>query len=418
MSRIIGTFLDAFNTALSTGLNYKLQHDQLEQQHGDSSDFIHLHASTLRGETYKPVFQVINEKYPDLLNGKTDEEKQCILNAIENAIDNGKIMLQNQGIGDFEVRMVSMKGTREITAGRSDVLINDYHGAFEKVRNFFKTSSSIAYLGGLIVIKNLSNDNGTPLDVSVCEMVSSTTDISNPESYDGEGTTTPVYNKDVYIRFFPSSTLTFYTKPITEIVSQYMTSDSWEQKKAEIFEKLKEVTGLDVDELKEGGSRVRCISGISQLNMEGIMNYDSLKQNSATFDQDSDLSYGPNVKLANTYIKFETPVESNVPYDITLYEIFLVGKSVNKNSDVKFTDDRQIYKIVPTNQEIISSSIESVLSDSPDPAVVEAELKAALAANGKIIVKNGVFVEPYKEGRKLKEGEEIRESKGEVFTLH
>lgn len=418
MAKIVGTFLDAFNTALSTGLSYKLQHDQLHGE-ADSTDFIHLHAPTISGETYKPFFQMINEKYPSLFEGKSSEEIQCILNSMGNAIEKGRMMLQNQNIGDFEVRMVSLKDTRPINNGSPDVLINDYYGAFPKVKNFFKSSSSIVYLGGLIVVKNLSPDNGAPLDVSVCEMVSSTNNISDPSSYDGEGSTTSVYNKDIYVRFFPSTTLTFYTKPVTEIISQYTTRDDWQDIKQDIFTKLAEKTHMDVNELKNGGAKIRCISGISQLAEEGVMNYDSFKQNSATFDQTTDeKSYGPNIKLANTYLKFETPMVDEFSYDITLYELFLVGKSVNMNSDVNLSNEIPSYKVIGASEEEVTDIIDSVISPEDNPAVVDAiQKKLALLKYGKIIVKNGKFVEPYKD-RKLKEGESIEEQKGEVFTLH
>lgn len=421
ISNVINSFGNAFNTALSTGLNYKLEKMKI-QEHGDedNADFIHLHDGTMRGETYKPIFQMLNEKYPDLLAGKSDEEKQSILNAMENAVERGRLMLQNQNLGDFEVRVISLKDTKNIVKDKASVYINDLYGAYPKVKNFFKSSSSIVYLGGILVVKNLSNDNGSPLEVSVCEMVSSTKNVTDPNSYDGEGSTTSVYNKDIYVRFFPSTTITFYTKPISELIAQYTTRDDWQSKKDAVFKKISEITGLEVDEIKKGGSRIRCISGVSQLNEEGVMNFDSFRQNCATFDQtaqtDSGPAYGPNVKLANTYIKFETPVE-NVPYEIRVYELFLVGKSVNKNIDSDVGEETPKFNLVSVNQEEMNETIEGVLDGIQSPATEAIVKRTALLKYGKIIIRDGKIVGPYDEND-LKKGDSVEESDGDVFTLH
>ena len=126
MSRIIESFTSAFNTALQTGLNYKLQKMQIQNQsqaitaatnylsnnsaeveaHDEaSSPFIHLHGTTtMSGVTYDNVAKIVNTVFPNA----SVEEKTEYYNAIQSGLESAQIFLQHCKDQDIQLRVLQL----------------------------------------------------------------------------------------------------------------------------------------------------------------------------------------------------------------------------------------------------------------------------------------------------------------------
>ena len=385
----------------------------LSNKHGknDNSEFVDFHSGNLDGVTYDPVAKYINEHFKDL----TPEQGQQIYNTIKNGVSKARLLMEKCTKKDLQFRTIRLDSTREVQFNDTDVMINTGSEKFEKAKDIFKSASDFIYLGCVMLVKNLSPDNGNALEISSCNIVPSVDDMTNPENYDGEDNTVNIFNKDVYARFVPSTTTLFYTKSLSEIISQYTIRDDWKDKKEEIFTKISEETGISINDLKKGGPIIRCVSGLSQLKEQGIDNFDSFKQNSGGFNINEKYA-GPNVSLLNKYFKFKTSADKT-KYQITLFEMFLTGKSVNSNATATLKADKQ-FTISSLNEQRINDLINTIfepplgLQDNHNYYVNNQKLKQF----GSIVVKNGKFVKPY-DGKPLSKDEEIIEQKGEVFSL-
>ena len=388
----------------------------LTNKHGATdSDFIPFHAGEMKGETYDPIAKFINEHFKDM----TQEQAQQVYNTIKNGVEKAKLLMEKCTKKDLQFRVIRLDSTREITPKKTDVMIDTGSGRFQKAKEFFKSSSDVVYLGCVMLVKNLSPDNGNSLEISSCDIIPSNAKMTDPDSYDGEDNTFNIYNKEVYTRFIPSTSTVFYTKPISEILSQYMINPQWQDKLDDILTALQAETGISKDEIIKGADKIRCVSGVSQLKEQGIDSFDSFRQNSGGFDTKT--SYvGPNVVLLNKYFKFKTSGDENdektTKYQITLFELFLTGKSVNLNASAKLEADAK-YTISNLNEEEIHSVIDRVITGTyGEKELNEAMIKQKLNKFGSIVVKNGKFIRE-NDGKPLQKGEEIIEEKGEVFDL-
>ena len=387
----------------------------LSNKHGATdSDFIPFHAGEMKGETYDPIARYINENFKDM----TQEQAQQVYNTIKNGVEKAKLLMEKCTKKDLQFRVIRLDSTRNIEYGKNDVMINTGSGRFEKAKEFFKSSSDVVYLGCVMLVKNLSPDNGNSLEISSCDISPSSSNMTDPSSYDGEDNTFNIYNKEVYTRFIPSTSTVFYTKPISEIISQYMINPEWQGKLDNILTALSEKTGISKDEIIKGTDKIRCVSGISQLREQGIDSFDSFRQNSGGLDT-TETYVGPNVNLLNKYFKFKTSGGEDgkaTKYQITLFELFLTGKSVNLNASADLEkQSKPKYKITALNEEQIHTLIDSVI-DGTYVRSNEDEIKQKLNQFGSIVVKNGKFVRE-NDGKPLQKGEEIIEEQGEVFEL-
>lgn len=381
---------------------------------GDNSEFVPFHGdgdvNEMKGQTYDPVARYINEKCSDL----PKEQAQQLYNTIKNGIDKAKILMEKCDKEDLQFRIVRLDSTRDIKEGKNDVMIETGSSKFEKAKDIYKSASDSTYLGGLMVVKNLSNNNGDSLEIASCSIIPNGADMTDPNNYDGEDNTCNIYNKEVYTRFVPSTSTIFYTKSIGEIASQYSLRDDWEEKKPQILAKIAEAMGITVEQLKNDGQNIRCISRISQLQEQGIDSFDSLRQNSAGFTIGEKYA-GPNIVLLNKYFKFKTSGDTT-KYQITLFEMFLTGKSNNLNASADLLTEKK-YTISNLNEEKVQEIITNVLEGRPDNGKFnELVIKQRLRMHGDIVVKNGKFVRAYN-GEQLQKGEEVLEPIGEVFDF-
>lgn len=387
-----------------------------KNKHGDSdsAEFVDFHSGTFNSVTYDPIAKYINEHFKDL----TPEQAQQVYNAIKNGIEKSKILMEKCTKKDLQFRVIRLDSTRKITNGNEDVMINTGSERFDKAKEIFKSASDIVYLGCVMLVKNLSSDNGNSLEISSCSIVPSVENVTDPENYDGEDNVVNIYNKDVYVRFIPSTSLVYYTKPISEILSQFTIREDWKDKKDEIFQAISDATGISINELKQGGPYNRCISTVSQLRDQGISNFDSFKNLSGGFNVNN-IYGGSNIVLLNQYFKFKTSCEET-KYQITLFEMFLTGKSVNLNATNEL-DDIKRFTITSLTTEDIYKIISKYLPISQIPVnqneINQLIIKQKLKQFKSIVVKNNKFIREFKENDKLNEGEEVIESIGEVFAL-
>lgn len=411
MAGIINTIADGIIGLVDEAV--KLTDVILSNKGGDdNAEFVNFHGNgvgqNLSGVTEDPVAKYINEHFKNL----TPEQAQQIYNTIKNGVSKARLLMEKCTKKDLQFRTIRLDSTREIKYGESDVMIDTGSEKFDKAKDIFKSASDLVYLGCVMLVKNLSPDNGNSLEISSCSVVPSGADMTDPENYDGEDNTVNIYNKDVYVRFIPSTSTLFYTKSISEIISQYMLSDNFIEKKDEILTRISEATGISKEDIKKGGDKIRCVSGISQLKEQGIDSFESLKQNSGGFNIEKKYA-GPNVNLLNKYFKFKT--SGDTKYQITLFEMFLTGKSINLNAQADLKTEKK-YTISNLNEDEIHDIIEEVIDQEDFGKSDEIIIKQKVSKYGSIVVKNGKFIRGY-DGKQLQKGEEIFEQKGEVFDL-
>ena len=288
MSRIIETFTSAFNQALSTGLNYKLQKMQIQQQsqalntaatiltsndadvqpHEDVIHPIHVHGSTnLSGVTYDPVAKIVNNLFPTA----STEEKVEYYNAIESGLQSAQMFLQHCKNQDIQLRILQLNAngtveskeldeSGEIVQTKSAVYFNTLSEFYEKGKDLYKQATNVKFIGSIVQIRNTSGDNGNALDVSIAMKTSNQDDLTDAESYDGSGSNISVYNKQSFTKFLPSSRYAYKTESLQKILSAFTSNPDWDGKKEEIYAKLAELLDTDVETLMKAGSSLRCIS--------------------------------------------------------------------------------------------------------------------------------------------------------------
>lgn len=375
-----------------------------------SSEFVPFHGDGMKGEVYDPIAKYINEHFSDM----THEQAQQIYNTIKNGTEKAKVLMEKCESRDLQFRVLRLDSKRQVTSSGSDVMIDTGSAKFEKAKSIFKSATDIVYLGCVMLVKNLSADNGNSLEISSCSIIPNDADMTNPDNYDGEDNTVNIYNKDVYTRFIPSTSTLFYTKSVGEIISQYTMNDEWAEKKDQIFAKVADAMNITVEELKKSGPYIRCVSGVSQLKEQGIDSFDSFRQNAGGFDI-SEKYVGPNVTLLNKYFKFKTSSDKT-DYQITLFELFLTGKSSSLNASADLTTEKK-FTISNLNESKIHEIIDNVIEPRPDGTAKYNELliEQKLKKYGAVVVKDGKYIRPYDE--KVQKGEEVIEQNGEVFDL-
>ena len=206
MSRIIETFTSAFNTALQTGLNYKLQKMQIQTQsqaitaasnylstnnteveaHDDlDNPFIHLHGTTtMSGVTYDNVAKIVNTAFPNA----SVEEKTEYYNAIQSGLESAQIFLQHCKDQDIQLRVLQLNadGSVECKKGtqpaKNKIYFNTLSEYYQKGKDFFKQATNVKFLGSIVQIRNTSGDNGNALDVSIAMRTSNPSDFNNADS--------------------------------------------------------------------------------------------------------------------------------------------------------------------------------------------------------------------------------------------
>jgi len=359
----------------------------------------------------------------------TDEERQQLYIAIEKGAKNSEIILQKCTKKDLQFRLVKTEAIRTLGKGRNDVMVVTRSQLFEKAKELFSSSSDVTFLGALLLIKNLSNDNGVSLEVSSCTQSPDTNNTTNPDNYDGEDNVQSIYNKEVKPIFF-SPTFKYYpTKPVSEVLSQFTLRDDWVEKKEMVLQKVSELLQIPIEELKKGGQNIRCISGLSGLRDQAIESFESFKNSSAgltQYDEDGNLIKYPGKDIAalDKYLKFTTS-GGEITYQLTMFSMFITGKSNILNATTNLDSTPQ-YIMTKSDEQTLSNYVEDLMDNQEgndnQPEVVPIEEnkryhKVLLNTYGAIVMKGNKYIRPYEQGKQLAKGERVVQLKGEVFEF-
>lgn len=415
MARIISSIADGITGLVHEAVQLTDVIMSHKHQKGDNAEFIPFHGdediTQMKGKAYDNIAQYINEHFKDL----TQEDAQQIYNTMRNGIDKAKILMEKCDKKGLQFRVVRLDTDREFEKeNEKHIMIESGSTRYDKAKEIFKSASDVIYLGSVMLVKNLSNNNGDSLEISSCSVIPNGDDMTDPSKYDGDDNTVNIYNKEVYSRFIPSTSTVFYTKSINEIISQYSLRDDWQDKKQQILEKLAYAMDKTVEELKNDGQNIRCISRVSELKEKGIDSFDSLRQNSAGLKVKEKFC-GKNIELINKYFKFGT-TGTDTKYHITLFEMYLTGKTNNLNATADLETEKK-YSISNLSEDKVHGIIDDLLAGKEDSKKYnEIVIRQRLSKYKEIVLKNGKFVKPYK-GEPLQKGEEVLESTGEVFDF-
>ena len=441
MSRIIQGFTDAFNQALETGLNFKLNKMQLQNQqqlitaatnylassggdvetHDDlaKTDYIHLHGTTtMSGVTYDNVAKIVNTAFPNA----SVEEKTEYYNAIQSGLESAQIFLQHCKNQDIQLRVLQLNADGSVKCAKGNnpaenkIYFNTLSEYYQKGKDFFKQATNVKFLGSIVQIRNTSGDNGNALDVSIAMRTSNTRDFNDADLYDGAGSNISVYNKQSFVKFLPSSRYAYKTESLQKILSAYRDHPKWEEKKEKIYAKLAETLGTTVDDLKSSGNSLRCISKSDPVDYEGVLDFNAFKERSCGVDPE--IQYpGTVATLFDTYLKLTTVAE-NTPYVFTVYGLFLLDKTVNSNINVDLSagegeDDADVvenkYEIATVTEEEVEQEVEDILNEigHAESRFLKIKAKSFQRMNIPIVVSGGKFVKEYEPGTKLEKGQKV-----------
>ena len=442
MSRIIESFTSAFNTALQTGLNYKLQKMQIQQKtdlaqmaqsviqsttdEGEHEDIgpIHFHGDPayMRGATYDPVAKIVNETWPSA----STEEKTEYYNAIKSGMESAQIFFQHCKNQDVQLRILQLNsnGTVQskvledgsIVPESSAVYFNTLSEFYAKGKELYKQATNVKFIGSIINIRNTSNDNGNALDVSISLKKSNIVDFYEAASYDSDGSNYSVYNKQSFTKFLPSSKFAYKTESIQKIMSSFAANPKFQEKKDEIYKKVADLLNMSVEELQAYGNNIRCLANSDPLDYEGILDFEAFKERCCGVD--TKLQYpGTVATLFDTYIKLST-VSQETPYVFTLYGLFLLDKTVNDNINADLSagegeDDAEEveykYSIASVKQEEVEQVIEDAINEvgCAESRRMKIKAKAYRRMGIPIVVSGGKFVKEYEDRMKLEKGEKV-----------
>ena len=163
-----------------------------KNEKGDNSEFIPFHgdgeSKEMKGETYDPIAKYINTHFKEL----TQEQAQQVYNTIKNGSEKAKLLMEKCDKKGLQFRVVRLDSTREIQKGKNDVMIETGSSKFEKAKDIFKSASDMIYLGCVMLVKNLSNNNGDSLEIASCSIIPNGADMTDPNNYDGEDNTSNI----------------------------------------------------------------------------------------------------------------------------------------------------------------------------------------------------------------------------------
>lgn len=434
MAAIINSFTNAFNTALQTGLNYKLE--KMKIQSGDNGAHdddnggtfpIHFHddALMLKGATYDNVAKFVNEYWPDA----TTEEKTEYYNSIKSGLESAQIFLQHCKNQDIQLRILQMNANGTVTSKtvdgtiineKSNVFLNTMSEYYEKGKDLFKQATNVRFLGSIINIRNTSDNNGNSLDVSISQMKSNTDDFYASENYDGDGNNVSVYNKQSFTKFLPSSRYIYKTKSLQEILSKFTANPNWEAKKQQIIAKIADGMNMTSEELMEKANNIRCLSKTKPLEYDDILDFKAFKERCCGLDPKLDYP-GTAASLYDTYVKLST-MSGETPYTFTLYGIFLLDKTVNDNINADLTsgegeDDAEDVEYKYSYSSMTEEEVEQEIEDTLDAVSCAESRRLKIKAKSfkrmgiPVVTVGGRFVKEYKPGMKLEKGEKILDKK-------
>lgn len=353
--------------------------------------------------------KAIVEKYwPE----STPQQKMEYYNALKNSVISSRLFLQHCRNNNMQIRVVQYESSQYLRPENGKLIIPQLGDFYDEAKDFYRQATNVMFIGSVINIKNRARRDGHYIDIRLARRTS-TSVIGDANMFDVDGIVASISNRDTYTKFVAPTMFQFTTRSITEVISNFMTRDDWEKKKNIVFDSISRLLQFLIlpEEIKNSGNKLRCIDMTGPLGYDEALPYKAFKDRCALFANYYVEQPGRYAVVHDTYISV-TPVGGSIPYKLTAYGIFLLDGTVNKNMIINI-DDRKRYRMLPFNTDDAYELIEDILNatTADDNATVarkinEMQIKINLSKYGAIVVKDGVFVRPYKEDEKLSEGEE------------
>lgn len=367
-------------------------------------------------DEYSKVRKIVEKYWPN----ETTEHKVEYYNALKTCINSSEIFLQHCRTNDIQVRVVQFTSSRLIRFIDGFIYVSQIGDFFDEVKDMYRQATNVKFIGSIVNVRNTSNDNGNYIDV-ICARRTSDSDVANADMYDINGVVSSISNRDKYTKFIPPTRAEYTTKSLTEIISNFMTRDDWSTVKDDVYQLISDMTGGDITPkmIKDSGNTLRCIDMAGPLGYDDILTYDAFKDRCAVIGNKSSKQPGRTAVVHDTYLAI-TRVGDQVPCTITVYGILLLDKALNENIRVDLNDSRK-YTILPLICDDVYDVIESYLNRENDDdeainkKIRQMKINYLLDKHEAVIIKNGEYVRPYREGDRLLEGENVIRSKYKFF---
>lgn len=357
----------------------------------------------------------------------TPQQKMEYYNALKTSIVSSKFFLQHCYQNNIQVRVVQNKVRNLIDLEKSpneretSVYLSQLGDFYDKAKDFYLQATNVKFIGSIINIANMSSKDGIYINIQEARRTS-TTEINGLPSFDLNSPIITISNRDVYTKFIPPTMYEYTTRSITEILSNFIPRDDWNDKKEIVYNELCEtfkydIHGVNPDMIKKSGRSFRCQDTAGPLGYDDVYTYKAFKDRCGQFASFETRQPGRSIVVHDTYIAVSSLNESTdgqIPYSITEYGIFLLDKSLNENINTDYSDYEE-YRMLPYTVDQIYYLVERILDiDTEEDAVRVHEMaqdmmtKAMLTQHG-TVVRSKTSVKPYK-GEPLMEGESIIKS--------
>ena len=375
--------------------------------------------------------KLIVEKY---WSEATAQQKMEYYNALKTSIVSSKFFLQHCFQNNIQVRVVQNK-VRQLfdlkenpNKRETNIYLSQLGDFYEKAKDFYLQATNVKFIGSIINIANMSSKDGIYINIQEARRTS-TTEINGKPSFDLTGPIMTISNRDVYTKFVPPTMYEYSTKSITEILSNFIPRDDWNDKKEIVYNELCETFKYDVidvnpDMIKKSGRTFRCQDTAGPLGYDDVYTYKAFKDRCGQFATFDLRQPGRSIVIHDTYIAVSSQNESTdsqIPFSVTEYGIFLLDKTLNENMKSDYSELEE-YRLLPYTVDQIYYLVERVLDiDTEEDAVRVHEMaqdmmtKAMLTQHG-AVVRSKTSVRPYK-GEPLMEGESIIRSDYTVKSI-
>ena len=378
-------------------------------------------------ESTTKLANLVDEYWPDA----SVEEKTEYYNALKTCVASSNVFLQHCKNNDIQIRIVEFNQKKLMNMSKGLIYVSQLGDFFDESCDFYKQATNIKFIGSIVNIRNISDDNGKYLDVIKARRTSDS-NVANASMYDVNGLVTSISNREQYTKFIPPTRSEYRTKSITEIISNFTTRDDWNQYKDKVFEKLSDMMGKKIspDDIKNSGNRLRCIDMAEPIGFDDILTFDAYKDRCSVVGDLLKKQPGKTVTVHDTYLAI-TSIGNDVPFVITVYGLFMLDKTLNDNLKMKLNYNKKYY-IMPFLSDEVYEAVYSILpkSNLDNEALGEDEdenshrediidklkIRYMLSEYKEIVVSDNKYVRPYK-GEKLGKGEQVMREKYEFLTM-
>ena len=203
--------------------------------HDNETEVIHLHSVRSKGgdinmrpksvcndtaatenipsESTTKLANLVDEYWPDA----SVEEKTEYYNALKTCVASSNVFLQHCKNNDIQIRIVEFNQKKLMNMSKGLIYVSQLGDFFDESCDFYKQATNIKFIGSIVNIRNISDDNGKYLDVIKARRTSDS-NVANASMYDVNGLVTSISNREQYTKFIPPTRSEYRTKSITEII--------------------------------------------------------------------------------------------------------------------------------------------------------------------------------------------------------